>query len=231
MNQKPRLHKENLLAQLARGEIDPPDRYSSSAFGEKKVSHCSSLAKHIKQATTEEELTSTLRGRSPCAAEQDLAIRQMQTIRARGIAANRSIVLKFEWTPHLPESAHVAALCILEWRSRYLKDIERKFNVPMDRIKNDFVAIPEIWSKEGDPVPLHYHVMMFVPNKALQWFGQTAHKRWMQVIDRFGLRGRIHLESVTSQRQLSTYNMKQADIDWVAQHILLPIDVEKYRNG
>ncbi len=231
MKQKQRPYRDNLLAQLARGEIDPPDRYASSAFGQKSSGHCSRLAKLIKQAATETELVTILLGRSPCQAEQDLAVRQLQIIRASRIHATHSIVLKFDWTPSRPESAVVASLCVLEWRTRLLKDLAGKFKAHAEDLADSFVAVPEIWSKEGDVAPLHYHVMMCIPDNALAWFTGTAHKRWMQVIDRFKLRGRVHIEPISSQRKLSTYIMKQADIDWVAQHILLPVDVERYRNG
>ncbi len=231
MQQKPRPYKDSLLAQFARGETDPPDRYSSGAFGQRQAAFLSRLAQRIKQTTNEAELIAVLQGRRPCQAEQDLAVRQLQIIRASRINVNYSVVLKFEWTPNRPESAVVATLCVLEWRKRFLKDLANKFKANAEDLADRFVAVPEIWSKEGDPVPLHYHVMMHVPDEALEWFSETAHKRWMQVIDRFKLRGRVHIEPISSQRKLSTYIMKQADIDWVAQHILLPVDVEKYRNG
>jgi len=231
VTQKPRPYRDSLFAQLNRQEIDEPDRSSSGAFGQRKTIFLSRLAQRIKQATTEAELTNTLRGRAPCPAEQDLAVRQLQIIRASNVRANCSIVLKFDWTPNRPESAVAASLCILEWRTRLLKDFAKTFRLSEDDLADDFVAVPEIWSKDGDPVPLHYHIIMQIPEAALTWFQETAHKRWMQVLDHFELGGRVHIEPITSQRKLSNYIMKQADIDWVAQHILLPIDVEKYRNG
>lgn len=231
VNQKPRPYRDALLRQLSRNEIDPPDRYSSGAFGQRKAAYLSRLAQQIKTTTKESELVAVLRGRSPCSTEQDLAIRQLQIIRSSGIRTSHSIVLKIDWTPSRPESAIVGTLSILEWRTRFLKDVAGKFKIPTRTIDENFVAVPEIWSKTGEPVPLHYHVMMQIPDEALEWFSETAHKQWMQVMKPFGLRGRIHVEPVKSQSALSTYSMKQADIDWVAQHILLPIDVEKYRNG
>lgn len=231
MKQKTRPYRDSLFAQINRCEIDAPERAYSEAFDERRAAFLSSLAKRIKQATTEERLAVVLQGRALHTAEQDLSVRQLQIIRASSIRANYSIVLKFDWTAVRPESAAVASLCILEWRMRLLKDFARKFRLSEDGLADGFVAVPEIWRKDGKPTPLHYHVMMQIPDTALAWFQETAHKRWKHVLDHFRLRGRIHIEPISSQQTLSHYIMKQADIDWVAQHILLPIDVEKYRNG
>lgn len=147
--------------------------------------------------------------------------------------SNREVVFRIDWdeVKRRPEDANIAKLCILEFLSRMTKDMQNVRCKQVDFSKVHFVAIPEIWSSGGMPSPLHYHMMLWVESSHLDWFDKRAHRVWQQVITRYGQRGRLHVDAINSRAALARYTQKQGDIDWVFEHTLTPVDLEKYRGS
>lgn len=225
-------YKQQLVDKALGWEIDAPARYKSELDGRKKPAEFSWLIKRIKNSA-QTELEAILRGQTLSEAEQNAAIRRSQVFVTQSMAANRELVFRLDWD-HVkgrPEDANMFRLCVLEWASRMVKDLQNVRCKSIDFSKVHFIAIPEIWAKDGKPSPLHYHMLMLVESDKLSWFDRRAKLVWQQVVRRYRQRGRLHVDAIKDQRAMAGYINKQSDIDWVFERTLTPIDLAKYRDG
>lgn len=222
--------KKQLLSEALWWEVAAPNRAATGYYGWKAPAPWSLLIKSINATSDESELAKVLRGRSPTIDEQDAAVRQLSRLRAQRMHTNRSIVFTQEWNNGVRvEDATAAKLCILEFTWRMLKNSYKISKLALDPKNVEFICVPEIWSKKGDKVGLHFHMMLLVPDRGLDWFDKNAARIWHQVTSQYQQWGRVHVEPIIDRNRLSHYALKQGHFDWVVQHTLLPVDLAKYR--
>lgn len=220
--------KEELLRKIESGSLDVPTRGESGMYGTRNVTPLSHTIKRIKQARTFQELEIAAKGVRTIE-DQNAALRKNASLQLASMPANREVCLTFDWHPVFqPEDANVASLCVLEFLLRMAKNTCRSAKLPLDLSAQNFVVVPEIWSSDGRSMPLHFHLLIDVPEGGLAWFDARARSIWEQVLRPNKLMGAIHYAPINDKDRLSRYSLKQFDLEWVFDRTIWPSDLLKY---
>ena len=77
-------------------------------------------------------------------------------------------------------------------------------------------------------MPLHFHMLINVPDQGLDWFDARYQTVWEQILRANNVKGDIYSDSIGDKEKLAGYSLKQLDIEWVFDRTLWPIDLLKY---
>lgn len=217
--------KQELRRLIASGSKDVPDRGATGKYGTKNPTSRSEAIKRIKQAKTPFELTIAARG-ARTLADQHAAIRKDAVFKLNSMPANRELVFKLDWHEVFqPEDANIARECIREFLVRMLRGIHRSAKLELDFAAQNFVVVPEIWSKMGTFAPLHFHALIDIPTAGLPSFDAGAKSIWESVCRAHKIKGSIHSSPIKNKDRLDRYNLKQLDLEWVFDRTMWPIDL------
>jgi hypothetical protein len=202
----------------------------------KPVSPRTATVREIRKSRSLEDLVGTLKGRQILPFEQDEAIRALLRHSAQEMEPNRHVILTFGWdlSKQFPSMAKASA-AIFEWLWRIAKKIHgREAHRKATEDLLPFLAIPEFWDRCGEPVPLHYHVPIRVPDHSLAWFDDEltgAAQAWEAISHKFcKVRCRFYVQVVHDSYGLAQYDTKHCNIDAVFRNVLCPSDFAKYRS-
>lgn len=215
--------KQELRNRIDEGSIDVPPRVESGQYGTKNPSALSTVIARIKRASTPQELAVAAR-RARTDAEQNAAIRKDSFFKLNDMPANREVCITFDWDQVMqPEDAHIARYCVAELLDRMLRGSYRAAKLQL--MTANFVAVPEIWTKDGKPIPLHFHLLIDVPVAGLPWFDANIGRVWEGIIRPIAIMGSVHNEPIENKNKLSRYSLKQIDLEWVFDRTIWPIDL------
>lgn len=195
----------------------------------------SPLVGRVRLAHDDAGLQEALKGRQYSSEEQDEAVAALLRHRLAGSLANRSLVLTFAWaacgkTPDIQVASHA----VLEWLHRMGRHIHgHKYPRLQTSELFSFAAIPEVWDRHGNPVPLHYHVMMAVPEDRLPWFDKDlkgAEALWQKTAFKVSnIYASAYRQDVSEIHGLARYDAKHLNTNWGFLHSLFPPDLGRYR--
>jgi hypothetical protein len=211
-----------------------PPRYQSQFYGQKQPRSRSALSRQLRSAETVDSLSHILRAKSPSAAEHDVALAEWIRLRNVALHPNRELVFKFDWRTMLwEEDVIIARELVLKFLRRLMKRsaVARAKYLRADEVMQ-FLFVPEIWSRTGDKVDLHYHGAVRVADAVLPWIdSQKAKIEWGRILAPYGITGSVHIAPINDIHCLSRYHTKQCDIDWVLQNTIEPIDLQRAVTG
>jgi hypothetical protein len=166
--------------------------------------------------------------------EQRVACGALYRIDVAQSPANWAVSLTFGdgETFKFDPSVYLATFAVLEWIHR----LGPKFYGHAYKQKSDdelryFCAAPERWNTVGNPVPLHYHLAMDIPENAVAWFEENACRLWhrtaLQIFKQHG--GHADLQPIHDRYGWARYMTKHSDLDWTLGATLHKCNLADYR--